>query len=139
MIPQQRQERKAALGLGVVGMIVVLFYAWSGNRAPLGCPLFSWVGVPCPLCGMTRSFRAMLCGDWLGALYFHAFGPWLLGFLLLCLVQVGWELATDQTRPFGPLSLLRWGALQRWLLFWFLLYYAVRLSLAPVGVFTPLR
>ena len=35
------------------------------------CPLDYIVGLPCPMCGMTRAFLAALSGDFAGAFYYH--------------------------------------------------------------------
>jgi Protein of unknown function (DUF2752) len=44
-------------------------------EGPVLCPVrFLW-GLPCPSCGLTRSFCAVSRGDLLGALQFHLFGP----------------------------------------------------------------
>lgn len=37
------------------------------------CPLFSFTGVPCPLCGMTRAAIALLQGHFKEAWNYHAF------------------------------------------------------------------
>ena len=39
------------------------------------CPLDFLVGIPCPLCGMTRAFVALVGGDVAGAFYYHPLWP----------------------------------------------------------------
>ena len=47
--------------------------------------------IPCPGCGMTRSFKALWRGDWFVAVRYHPLGPLFfgicVGFLLLALLQ----------------------------------------------------
>jgi hypothetical protein len=43
-------------------------------RIPL-CPLLELTGIPCLLCGMTRSFLSMGRLDWNAAFVFHPLGP----------------------------------------------------------------
>ncbi|MFC1574699.1 DUF2752 domain-containing protein [Gemmatimonadota bacterium] len=40
-----------------------------------GCFFFEVVGIPCPLCGMTRSFLSLLAMDLGGAFAYHPAGP----------------------------------------------------------------
>ena len=49
----------------------------TGTSLPFlyGCPLFSLTGIPCLLCGMTRSFLAMGGFDVGRAFVFHPLGP----------------------------------------------------------------
>ena len=39
------------------------------------CPLDLFLGIPCPLCGMTRAFMALVTGDVSGAFYYHPLWP----------------------------------------------------------------
>ena len=39
------------------------------------CPLNYFVGIPCPLCGMTRALRSLLAGDVAKAFYYHPLWP----------------------------------------------------------------
>lgn len=52
-------------------------------------------GRPCPSCGLTRSWAALLHGDFEAAFHFHALGPLLLvglvGYLFLWRQQVGFR------------------------------------------------
>ena len=55
------------LGLAVVGMVLPF--------SPIPpCPLLTITGVPCPLCGMTRSARSLLHLDLSASLRFQPFG-----------------------------------------------------------------
>ncbi len=39
------------------------------------CPLLYGTGIPCPLCGLTRSLTSLLKGNYLGAFWYHPLGP----------------------------------------------------------------
>ncbi|MCB9642149.1 MAG: DUF2752 domain-containing protein [Myxococcales bacterium] len=115
--------------LFVLGAGVVLFFGWTGTRSPLVCPSMTLLGVPCPICGMTRSFRSMVRGDLAMAFHYHLFGPLLALGMLGRFVWVSWEWWWDRR--------LHWldGLVQRrWVLLWalvtlWLLYFVWRLSM----------
>ncbi|MBQ7584306.1 MAG: DUF2752 domain-containing protein [Lachnospiraceae bacterium] len=57
----------AALALGLLAILVILrIYK---------CPLDYIFGIPCPMCGITRAFLALLQGDVRGAFYCHPLWP----------------------------------------------------------------
>ena len=39
------------------------------------CPSDFFLGIPCPLCGITRAFKAVLSGDPAAAFYYHPLWP----------------------------------------------------------------
>lgn len=49
----------------------------------LKCPLHYLTGWMCPTCGMTRSFVAIIRGEWVSAFEYQPFGPFLFIFLFL--------------------------------------------------------
>lgn len=49
----------------------------------LKCPLHFFTGWLCPTCGMTRSFVAILRGEWIAAINYHPLGPLLFIVLFL--------------------------------------------------------
>ncbi len=68
------------LGLAVVGMVLPF--------SPIPpCPLLTITGVPCPLCGMTRSARSLLHFDLSASLRYQpfGFGAFLAGMTILAL------------------------------------------------------
>ena len=54
----------ALVGAGVV-------YAISPVHLQVPCPLLTLTGIPCPLCGMTRSVTVAFRGDLLASLRFN--------------------------------------------------------------------
>lgn len=56
-------------------LLVALFYN-HGQQVPfLVCPFKYLTGIPCPGCGLTRSFIAIVRGDWSQAIAQNLFGP----------------------------------------------------------------
>lgn len=63
-----------AIGLGVAGLSFALGPAfWQG--LPELCAFQAVTGLPCPTCGITRSFAATAHGQLGQAFHYHAFGP----------------------------------------------------------------
>ena len=52
------------------------------------CPVRTWLGLPCPGCGLSRACAALLRGEWQESLTFHAFAPFFLVALALMVVAV---------------------------------------------------
>lgn len=59
-------------------MLCILGFKW-----PLRCLLHQTFGVKCALCGLTRSFCALVHGDLPAALTFHPLGPVIYAFICL--------------------------------------------------------
>lgn len=75
--------------LGLSASPIVAAYLYNNGYQPAwSCPLRYWTGIPCPTCGMTRSFIAMVQGNLAQAAAYHLFGPVLFIGLLLAIVQI---------------------------------------------------
>lgn len=103
----------------VLVLSLVLEPAWVG-RQPTVCAVRSVTGVPCPGCGLTRSFVTTAHGDVAGAFAFHPFGPVLFALSLLALLALLWRTVTGR-RPVGAGAVDRlrpaaWAFLAIWLL-----------------------
>ncbi|MBB4136022.1 DUF2752 domain-containing protein [Gordonia humi] len=74
-----------SLGIGavVVGACVPTSAVGDG---PVLCPFRRLTGLPCPGCGLTRSFVYTMHGDLPAAFAAHAFGPPLVAFSLVAAV-----------------------------------------------------
>lgn len=64
----------AAIGLGAVGLSFALGPSFW-QRLPELCAFQAMTGLPCPTCGITRSFAATAHGQLGLAFHYHAFGP----------------------------------------------------------------
>lgn len=93
---QQRLKRWANLGLCSTPLIGSFFYRYGYRLSFLKCPLRAITGIPCPTCGMTRSFVTLAQGNLEAAINYHLFGPALFLLLLASAMSLLWELKTNR-------------------------------------------
>jgi hypothetical protein len=99
----------------------------------LPCCLFRAVaGIPCPLCGLTRSFVSLSHGEFRAAFTYHPLGPILyVGCLVGCLGQF-WPRPSPPRTPDHEATPGFWRRRAGWLLMAsFLLAWAAKLFLLP--------
>ena len=126
--PAERRQRWLLLAMLAAPLLGAVLYNQGWPIPKLRCWFYHATGIPCPGCGLTRSFMAMARGDLLRAVQFHAFGPLLYVAFLLGGLHLVAELLTNRS---WPLPYRRWWAQERWqwgLLGLFLGYYLVRLA-----------
>ncbi|MCS7030291.1 MAG: DUF2752 domain-containing protein [Gloeomargarita sp. SKYG116] len=128
LTPTQRRDRWIILGILLSPIIGSFVYNRGWQIPGLVCPLYHFTGIPCPSCGLTRSFMAMARGDVLRAVQFHAFGPLLYGVFLLLALHLLLELVLNRA-----IVLPYWRWLARHRVHWgilglFLGYYLWRLA-----------
>lgn len=86
-----------AAGLLAVGLVPVR--GWES--LPDLCLFHRWTGLPCPTCGMTRSWSALLRGQLSRSFHYHALGA---VSLLAGLVWLAWRrLRPEQALPPRPI------------------------------------
>lgn len=51
------------------------------------CPLDSFLGIPCPLCGITRALKSIMRGDFIAAFYYHPLWPVLMIYAALYILS----------------------------------------------------
>ncbi len=97
--PLSRLERfvkGVLLGGAIAPLIGALFYASGKQMSGLGCPILALTGVPCPSCGMTRAFTALVQGHFDQAIAYHLLSPAIfIGFAIAAL-HLGIEQVTQQ-------------------------------------------
>jgi Protein of unknown function (DUF2752) len=125
---RQRLKRWTILGLCSAPLLGSFFYRY-GHRLPfLGCPLRSLTGIPCPTCGMTRSFVAIAQGNFDAAIKYHLFGPAIFLLFLAMALSLLWELKTNKNNiPFYQRYFVKPSVYYSIGIF-YLGYYAVRIA-----------
>jgi hypothetical protein len=118
----------AAAG-GVVGFGVALALSPAGiEHGPTICPFRLVTGLPCPGCGLTRSWVYGAHGDWAQSFAAHPFGlPLLAALLLLAIVVVVFRV-TGREPP--ALDRLLWNPVTKVIIAAWLTFAVVRLVLA---------
>ena len=103
-------ERVVAVALGVGSAIAIaVAFMWpvsSVTAGPSSCLLRTFVGIPCPGCGMTRSWVHLAHGDVSSAFFYNPFGMVFMGVAAFTAGYVLLALAR-RSRPEGLFDLVR--------------------------------
>jgi len=91
-----RRFRFAGLGFAGIPLAGAFALNWNEHLPRLTCPILYFTGIPCPTCGMTRSFMAIARGDIEQAISFHLLGPVVFLVFLILFFHVLLELATNR-------------------------------------------
>jgi hypothetical protein len=97
--PLDGDEVKRSLllaSLGAATLAASFAYAPWAESGPVLCPFRLLTGLPCPGCGLTRSFCAMAHGNWHSAMGFHLFGPALFVAVAICVPLLAFQAATGR-------------------------------------------
>ncbi len=106
-----------------------LYLAVSGKTSPLVCPILSLTGIPCPSCGMTRSWVTLCKGDLPLAFRFHLFGPVVALGILMMMGKLAIELSQGHSIQWNILSRSKLNQCLLILLVGFSIYHIYRLQL----------
>ena len=128
-------EVTAAIGVGGI-VIAALLPAGGIEDGPVLCPFRALTGLPCPGCGLTRSWVYLMHGDIGSSLASNWFGPVLIvAVLVLAVVSLRSRLRgkrpTDLDKLVKSRIVLGFFAL-------FIAYGAVRLVLTLTGAIAPI-
>ncbi|MBD2593958.1 DUF2752 domain-containing protein [Nostoc spongiaeforme FACHB-130] len=119
--------RWGILGFSYTPLFGTYFYNQNYRLGFLVCPIRHLTGIPCPTCGMTRSFMAIGRGDLNQALTENLFGPILFASFVIAIVHVTLELLTRQQITTLYCQLLRLKKVQILFLLTVLIYHTFRL------------
>lgn len=89
---KERYFRWGILGVFSAPLLGAYFYNQGWRSSFLSCPIRYFAGIPCPTCGMTRSFMAVAAGDWNRAFAQHLFGPFLVVICAIAVVHIAVEI-----------------------------------------------
>lgn len=90
----QKQILKRYLSLSLCSspLIGAYFFGYTEATSPFKCIFLAMTGIPCPGCGLTRSFLASAHNNFQQAVNYHLFGPLLFFGLSLACVHLILEL-----------------------------------------------
>ncbi len=133
-------KKSYALFIAICSMALLgsVIYAPFANTGPVFCPLRFTTGIPCPGCGLTRSFCALSKGQFTAAVGYHLFGPLLYLAAAFALPLMIYQLITGKqitwfTRTFASKQTARVLAVL------FTIYHLIRMySLAKSGTLFPM-
>ena len=106
-ITQREGFTRCSAAIGGTLIAVVLILSWQ-RLSFIPCPFRVWTDLPCPLCGLTRSFAATLKLDLSTAFGFHPLGP-IVFIVVVTMVAIVALSACFRLKPFLNLS-LKWQA-----------------------------
>lgn len=128
--PSARRMRAVQLTFVSSPILGAFFFSHTEHSSPLFCPLRTLTGIPCPGCGLTRSFLAIAQGNFAEAISYNVLGPILFTSCGAIALHLAIELYTQRRLRLPSVQgLLRNRRLQFLALLCFLGYYAVRLFL----------
>ncbi|MGY6529920.1 MAG: DUF2752 domain-containing protein [Cyanobacterium sp.] len=97
------------------------------QESPFSCIILAFTGIPCPGCGLTRSFLAMAHGSIWDSFYHHLFGPLLFIAFIISSLHLLLEILTKKKLKSFYLKLAQNKKLQYLILFSILIYYLSKL------------
>lgn len=122
-------KRCFTLSLCTSPLIGAYVFSHTEASSPFQCIFLATTGIPCPGCGLTRSFLAVAHNNIPEALTYHLFGPLLFISLIIASVHLILELLSRRAiKPFYG-RLLRSPLVQFTFLGAILSYHFLRLSL----------
>ncbi len=106
----------AFIGLtGILALSALLPLPGADGRIahlPSLCPFYALTGLPCPGCGLTRSFVCLGHGQFLQSLHWHPLGLALYGVCIGLWAVRGWEWVCRTPQPWqGPWTSTHWSTL----------------------------
>ncbi len=125
---QEKRTRWGFLGLASFPTVGAIIFNLGIQPGLTICPMLNWTGIPCPSCGLTRSFMAIVRGDLDQALSFHLFGPLFFITFLGIAVCMGLELSHNRRLQKTPFRRLTYFSTWKYIFFTYLLYYGFRIA-----------
>ncbi|MBF2067643.1 MAG: DUF2752 domain-containing protein [Calothrix sp. C42_A2020_038] len=124
---QGKFVRWGILGLSSAPIFGTYVYNQGYRISFLQCPILHLTGVPCPSCGMTRAFMAIVRGDLHQAIEYHLFSPVLFVGFVIAVIHVTFELLTQRRLTTFYIECLKLKKVQLSIVLIFFTYYILRL------------
>lgn len=121
------KNRVIKLSLFSVPLSGAYFFSYTNYNSPFFCPILAFTGIPCPGCGLTRSFLALTKGDLISAFSYHLFGPILFLFLILVATHLFLEIITSRKIKAFYVKLINNETIQKFFLSSLLMYFLGKL------------
>lgn len=116
-------------GVGVLGVGVAIAMNPAGiEHGPILCPFRLATGLPCPGCGLTRSWVYGVHGEWAQSFAAHPFGVPLLSAVVVLAITV--IVCRVRRRPPPALERLLWNPVSKIVMLAWLVFAVVRIILA---------
>ncbi len=120
-------KRQFTLSVCSSPIVGAYFFGHTDSSSPFQCLFLASTGIPCPGCGLTRSFLAMTHNNVPEAINYHLFGPVLFVGLVILIIHLVIEIYLKRSVSSFYGKLLRKRSIQVSFLFSILGYHAVRL------------
>lgn len=108
-------------------IIASYFLKVTEQQSPFSCIILAFTGIPCPGCGLTRSFVAMAHGRIGESFYYHLFGPLLFIIFIISSVHLLLEILRKKQIKAQYIKLVQNKKLQYLILSLILVYYLSKL------------
>lgn len=111
--------------------------AWSTSgvtSGPVTCLFRHFTGLPCPGCGLTRSFVMLAHGDVSKAFGYNLMGPFFFAVIVASVALALWVLLTGKTRAISQWGDLVFGKVGLTVVGLWLVYGVVRMISAGAGL-----
>ena len=82
----KKYKKSMRFRLPAAAVLLILFVLPSDGLGFSVCIFYHIFGIPCPVCGLTRSMSSMLHLEWLKSFAYHPLGVLILGFVFMCLI-----------------------------------------------------
>lgn len=127
--PFQNSNRIRWMGVGFCSSVLIALLCRIRWGEAIGVPcLIKWLtGIPCPMCGITRSLTALLQGDFERSTSYHGLGAVVLVGFVLTLLIVSTELLLRRSIVFSRRYRNQGRTIGLGVISLFLIHHAIRL------------
>lgn len=126
---QSLKTRLIKLFLFSIPLSGAYFYSYTNYNSPFQCPILAFTGIPCPGCGLTRSFLALTQGNLSSSFSYHLLGPILFLLLMFVTIHLLLEIVTKRKIKAFYIKIISNDTIQKLTLVSIFIYYLGKLIL----------